>query len=81
MRHFTVDSILVKVSILMPQLKVPKYVFYDLCRFISETYSNSLPDSLIIAQAFILKYPDYGREFGLSSINYVIEDGIKRGLF
>jgi hypothetical protein len=40
-----------------------------------------LPNSLLIAQEFILRYPDHGKEFGLSAINYVIEDGIKQGLF
>ena len=69
------------VSTTLPQLKIPKHVFDDLSRSISKSYSNHLPNSLIIAQAFILKYQDYGREFGLSAINYAIEDGIKCGLF
>jgi hypothetical protein len=62
-------------------IKIPKSVFDDLIRYISATYVNDLPNSLLIAQAFILKYPDHGREFGLSVINYAIEDGIKEGLF
>ncbi len=70
-----------RVSTTLPQLKIPKHVFDDLTRFISKSYSNNLPNSLLIAQAFILKYQDYGREFGLSAINYAIEDGIKCGLF
>jgi hypothetical protein len=65
----------------MRRLKIPQSVFDDLCRFISKNYPNYLPNSLLIAQAFILKYSDYGKEFGLSEINYVIEDGIKHGLF
>lgn len=65
----------------MPQLGISENVINDLTRFISENYSNGLPNSLLIAQAFILKHPDHGREFGLSAINYVIEDGIKKGLF
>jgi hypothetical protein len=65
----------------MPLLKVPEHVIDDLTRFISITYSNNLPNSLLIAQAFILKYPYHGRAFGLSSINYAIEDGIKQGFF
>ena len=69
------------VSAAVTQLKVPKHVFDDLTRFISKNYSNNLPNSLLIAQAFILKYQDYGREFGLSAINYAIGDGIKCGLF
>jgi len=62
-------------------IKIPKSVFDDLIRYISATYVNNLPNSLLIAQAFILKYPDHGRELGLSAINYAIEDGIKEGLF
>ena len=65
----------------MPQLKIPRHVFDDLIRFISETYPMDLPNSLLIAQAFILKFPDHGKIFGLSAINYAIEEGIKRGLF
>jgi hypothetical protein len=44
-------------------------------------YLKDLPNSLIIAQAFLIKYPEYGREFGLAAINDAIEDGIKRGIF
>jgi hypothetical protein len=62
-------------------IKIPKSVFDDLIRYISATYINNLPNSLLIAQAFILKFPNYGNEFGLSVINYAIEDGIKKGLF
>jgi hypothetical protein len=65
----------------MPQLTISEPVLDDLGRFISKNYSNYLPNSLLIAQAFILKYQDYGREYGLCAINYAIEDGIKRGLF
>jgi hypothetical protein len=65
----------------MPQLKIPGHVFDDLIRFISETYPMDLPNSLLIAQAFILKFPDHGKIFGLSAINYAIEEGIKQGLF
>lgn len=65
----------------MPQLKVPEHVLDDLHRFISENYASYLPDPLFIAQAFILKYPDYGKKFDLFSINYAIEYGIKHGLF
>ena len=65
----------------MPQLKVPEYVFDDLYRFISKNYSNNLPNSLLIAQAFILAHQDYGTEFGLTAINKAIEDGIMQGLF
>jgi len=62
-------------------IKIPKSVFDDLIGYIYATYINDLPNSLLIAQAFILKFPNYGNEFGLSVINYAIEDGIKKGLF
>jgi len=65
----------------MSSTGIPELVWNDLISFISQTYSDSLPNSLLIAQAFILKYPDHGKEFGLSAINKMIEDGIKRGLF
>jgi hypothetical protein len=65
----------------MPLLMVPENVIDDLSTFIAEKYPKDVPNSLLIAQAFILKFPDHGREFGLSSINYAIEDGMKRRLF
>lgn len=65
----------------MHQLNVPQHVIDDLDRFIFENYHKNLPNSLLIAQAFILKYPDHGKEYGLTFINNVIEDGIKEGLF
>jgi hypothetical protein len=43
--------------------------------------NQGLELGLLVAQAFILRFPKYGREFGLSAINYAIEDGIKQGLF
>jgi hypothetical protein len=69
------------VSYSMNQIILPEHIFNDLSRFICNRYQKPLPNSLLIAQAFILKHPNYGKEFGLSSINYAIEDGIKRGLF
>jgi hypothetical protein len=65
----------------MALLRIPQPVFNDLVRFVSENYSESLPNSLLIAQAFILKYPGHGRKFGLSAINKAVEDGVKQGLF
>jgi hypothetical protein len=38
-------------------------------------------NSLLVAQAFILKYPNHGKEYGLAAINYAIEDGINESLF
>ncbi len=65
----------------MPQLIIPKHVIDDLVSFISEKYPTDLPNSLLIAQAFILRYPDHGKKHGLPAINYAIEEGIKEGLF
>lgn len=61
--------------------KVPKCVIADLARFISERYIGNLPNSLLIAQAFILKYPEYGKKYGLIEINKIIEEGIKEKYF
>lgn len=60
---------------------LPENVFNDLTRFIHEKYQKQYPNSLLIAQAFILEYQDYGKEYGLPVINKAIEDGIKQGLF
>jgi hypothetical protein len=60
---------------------LPEHVLDDIIRYINCKYQKPLPNSLIIAQAFILKYPDYGKEFGLPAINYALEEGIKQGLF
>jgi hypothetical protein len=65
----------------MPQLKFPGHVMNDLTRFISTMYSYNLPNSLLIAQEFILRYPNHGRKYGLSSINSAVEDLIKQGIF
>ena len=65
----------------MYQRKVSAPAIYDLTNFIHDNYSNNLSNSLLIAQAFILSYPDHGREYGLPAINKAIEDGINEGLF
>jgi hypothetical protein len=65
----------------MSSLLLSNKVIEDLNSFISSNYPNYLPNSLLIAQAFILKYQNYGKEFGLTVINKAIEDGIKQGLF
>jgi hypothetical protein len=70
-----------EVLTIISKLKVPDYVLNDLTRFIHETYYENLPNSLLIAQAFILKYPDHGKKYGLPIINRAIEYGIKKGLF
>lgn len=65
----------------MLQLEIPQYVISALDRFIFENYQYNLPNSLLIAQRFILKYQEYGKEYGLPVINYAIEERIKQGLF
>lgn len=65
----------------MPKVKIPQYAIDDLDRFIFANYQKNLPNSLLMAQAFILKYPYHGKNYGLSIINKTIEDGIKEGLF
>ena len=65
----------------MVQLIISEQLLYDLRRFFAKRCVFYLPNSLLIAQEFILRYPNHGTEFGLSAINYVIENGIKQGLF
>jgi hypothetical protein len=62
------------------QLKNSRNLNDDLVSFISANYSNNLPNSLLIAQAFILKYPQYGKEYGLPAINTSVEDCINTDL-
>jgi hypothetical protein len=64
----------------MVKLPLPEPIINDLISFISKTYPKDLPNSLLIAQAFILKYQNYGNEFSLSEINNAIEDIIKNNL-
>jgi hypothetical protein len=60
---------------------LPECVFDDLRRFIHERYQKPLPNSLLVAQAFILRYPEHGKQYSLALINMAIEDGIRCGLF
>ena len=60
----------------MSHLIVPKYVLDDINKFIHVNYLNyhdSLPHSLIIAQAFCLRFKDYGNDFGVSVITDAVE--------
>jgi hypothetical protein len=55
---------------------VPKYVLDDIKDFIHTNYQNfhiSLPHSLIIAQAFCLRFREYGNDFGVSVIADAVE--------
>ncbi len=75
-------SLILTYSIVhMSQIILPEHVLEELSRFISQNYPNCLPNSLLIAQSFILAHQDYGKEFGLTVINQAIEEGIKKGLF
>lgn len=57
----------------MSNSMVPQYVLDDINRFIHENYHYSLPHSLLIAQAFCLRFKDYGNEFGVSEITDAVE--------
>jgi hypothetical protein len=57
----------------MPLLKVPQCVIDDLERFISEKYQENLPISLLIAQDFIMEYPDHGKNYSLFIINDLLK--------
>lgn len=59
---------------------LPDYVFDDIIKFLSEYYPHNVPHSLIVAQAFILKYQDYGNKYDLSQISDAVEV-IKRDLY
>jgi hypothetical protein len=65
----------------MDQTLLPDYVFDEIKRFIHANYHSKLPNSLLVAQAFILCYQEYGREFGLCVVNKAIECLISQGLF
>jgi len=65
----------------MAQLLVPEHLLNDLRGFIVKRYPFYLPNSLLIAQEFIIRHQNYGRELGLPAINYAIEEGVKHGLF
>jgi hypothetical protein len=57
----------------MSHLVIPECVLDDINRFIHENYRYSLPHSLLIAQAFCLRFKDYGNDFGVSEITDAVE--------
>jgi hypothetical protein len=61
----------------MSQSKLPAYVLNDLIKFIHETYRDGLPHSLLIAQAFLLEFKEYGKKYDLSIINDAVEEIIE----
>jgi hypothetical protein len=56
-----------------PQLVLPKSMLDDLHKFISFNYPKHLPHPLLIAQSFMLKFPKYGNEIGLTAISDAVE--------
>lgn len=52
---------------------VPDQFLVELRKHIAKNYEKGLPNSLLIAQAFMLKYPEYGIKYGLSEINAAVE--------
>jgi hypothetical protein len=58
----------------MTQLTLPKCVYIDLKEFISIHYTKQLPHPLLIAQAFRLRFKQYGEEYDLSTIADAVED-------
>ncbi len=58
----------------MTQLKLPECVYNDLKKFISRNYPTEFPHPLLIAQAFCLRFKQYGEGFGLSRITDAVEE-------
>jgi hypothetical protein len=52
---------------------VPKYVLDDINEFMHVNYHYSLPHSLIVAQAFCLRFQNYGNDFGVSEITDAVK--------
>lgn len=68
--HMNSDSVTMFQS-MVPT--IPQRVLDDLERFISENYHKALPHSLIISQAFCLRFQDYGKLFGMPAITCAVE--------
>ena len=62
----------------MTQLSLPENVYNDLKRFIYTNYPVQLPHPLLIAQAFCLKFEEYGKKYDFSTITNAVEDIIKK---
>jgi hypothetical protein len=61
----------------MTPLTLPESVYNDLKKFVSTNYSKQLPHPLLIAQAFCLRFKQYGEKYDLSTITDAVEDIIK----
>jgi hypothetical protein len=59
-------------------MRFPDQMMDDLREFIDKNYREDLPNSLLIAEAFMLRYPEYGKKYGLSQINETVEYLIKQ---
>jgi hypothetical protein len=59
-------------------MKYPDQMMDDLREFIDKNYRGGLPHSLLIAEAFMLRYPDYGNQYGLTEIHAAVESLIKQ---
>lgn len=57
----------------MPHSIIPSHVLDEINKFINKNYHYCLPHSLLIAQAFCLRFKDYGNEFGVSEITDAVE--------
>lgn len=63
----------------MTQLILPEYAYNDLRKFIYTNYAEHLPHPLLIAQAFCLRFEEYGKKYDLSTITDAVEAIIKNG--
>ncbi len=61
----------------MTPLTLPECVYKDLKEFIIKNYSKQLPHPLLIAQAFRLRFKQYGEKYDLSTITDAVEDILK----
>jgi hypothetical protein len=57
----------------MEEEVLPECVYNDLNNFISTYHSEQLPHPLLIAQAFCLRFQDYGKRFSLFTITDNVE--------
>jgi hypothetical protein len=57
----------------MKQLLIPENLLDDLSKFILTYYSTHPPHPMLIAQAFLLQFKDYGELFSLSMMTEAVE--------
>jgi hypothetical protein len=61
----------------MQQIMLPECVYNDLNQFIYTYYSKHLLHPLLIAQAFSLRFQEYGIKYSLPAITDAVEDIIE----